>query len=152
MGFRCLFEAAFLVVCTLLLIGCVTTMGRPFDLDAIGRIKVGESTKTDVQAAFGEPSNVSTRRDRDWESWTYSFSTFQSGSPENFIPYVRWFFPHRSQTHHRLVTISFWNDKVLSCIFHEDIDKSQNYVFDTAPSTQRQSGMTPCDQVARQGP
>lgn len=146
---RRLYEEAFLVTIGISLLGCVATIGNPFDLEAIGAIKVGESTKSDVRTVFGEPDSVSTRTNWGWESWTYSFSAVQSGGPEDFIPFVRWFLPMRSQVHRRLVTISFRGDKVSSCMFHEDIEISQRYAFGIAPSTENKSGLSPCNQMVK---
>lgn len=62
------------------------SMGRRIDSESASKIKVGRTTKQQVQNLLGSPDGSSTNG-RGETTWTYNYSGAQV-KPETYIPYV----------------------------------------------------------------
>lgn len=75
---------AVLTIALVLLAGCATA-GRKVDPNAVSQVQRGTSTKTDVRASLGEPTQIST--DDDGETWVYAWAR-SSVDGKTFIPFA----------------------------------------------------------------
>lgn len=74
------------VAALVLLAGCATTTGRPFDSAAASRFEDGKTTQTQVRQAIGEPDTAQDRGDGS-VMWLYSFSESKA-SVRDFVPFA----------------------------------------------------------------
>jgi outer membrane protein assembly factor BamE (lipoprotein component of BamABCDE complex) len=80
-------RAGVVVVVTLMLGACATTLGRDFDGSYAQQIKPGETTKADVRSKLGRPVLVQATDDHDRDVWTYSF--YEGGGL--WVTFGNWF-------------------------------------------------------------
>lgn len=84
-----------------MVIGCVSS-GRKVDESKLARIKVGETTETEVIALLGEPNDVSRSQAAGGETKTLSYHFMQSKAKAiNYVPYANLVssgYDHRNQT------------------------------------------------------
>ena len=69
-----------------LLAGCATTTGRPYDAEAVSRFMDGKTTQAQVRQALGEPETVQDRGDGSI-MWVYS-SSESKASVRDYIPFA----------------------------------------------------------------
>lgn len=69
-----------------LLAGCATTTGRPYDAEAASHFTDGRTTQAQVRQAIGEPDTMQDRGDGT-TMWLYSFSESKA-SLRDFVPFA----------------------------------------------------------------
>jgi outer membrane protein assembly factor BamE (lipoprotein component of BamABCDE complex) len=69
-----------------LLAGCATTTGRPYDAEAASRFMDGKTTQAQVRQALGEPETVQDRGDGT-TMWAYS-SSESKASLRDYVPFA----------------------------------------------------------------
>ena len=88
------------------LCGCAT-IGRKFDVDKVGLINKGETTKQEILDTFGKPTSVST--DSDGRDTFLYLHMKAKAKPWSFIPFV-WLFSGGAWTQAETLTVYFDKD------------------------------------------
>lgn len=111
---RKVLKSVVVALCVLVLSGCATIGTKQITKgEIVSQIKEGKSTKTDVKALLGEPSNISFT-DAGQENWTYCYSRATT-RPATFIPIIG-IFAGGADTETHTLTIRFTKEGIVEKI------------------------------------
>jgi outer membrane protein assembly factor BamE (lipoprotein component of BamABCDE complex) len=107
-----IWAAPVLFVLSIILTGCVSAQGNKAvgDPEKVKQLKVGVSTKNDVQQVFGPPTKTNFYEGGD-ETWEYVYNRAEARAT-NFVPYVGALFGG-SDSEMATLTLRFGGDGVL---------------------------------------
>lgn len=108
------FKGMVVVLCVMVLSGCATIGTKQITKrEIVSQIKEGKSTKADVKALLGEPSNISFT-DAGEEDWSYCYSRATT-RPATFIPIIG-IFTGGADTETHTLTIRFTKEGIVEKI------------------------------------
>jgi outer membrane protein assembly factor BamE (lipoprotein component of BamABCDE complex) len=122
------FEYALAIVCIMALSGCASFGNKQItNEDTVSKIKIGQSTKSEVKALLGEPTNVCFM-DAGEEDWYYTY-TRSTMRPASVIPLIGIFAGGSDMQTHNL-TIRFGKDGIVQKIGKGTMTGGGGSVFD----------------------